>query len=169
AAAISSLVSPLNSLATSAVMDLYRPMRGRELTQTELVNATRIMTLVWGGLATVSAFYMGDIPIIEKVNRIGSFFYGSMFGIFVLGRIVPRARGAVGWIALGGGLSTVLAVHYLYNVAVVEAQLTTDVASHAWPKIEFLWYNPIGFFAVLLIGFVASRFVAAARNSAPVR
>jgi Na+(H+)/acetate symporter ActP len=150
AAAISSLVSPLNSLATSAVMDLYRPLRGGELSQRELVTATRVMTLVWGGLAIVSAFFMGGKPIIETVNRIGSFFYGSMFGIFILGRVVPRARGAVGWIALASGMATVLLVDWLWNQRGVEL--------HGWPRIEFLWYNPIGFFAVLLVGFVASRF-----------
>jgi Na+/proline symporter len=156
AAAISSLVSPLNSLATSAVMDLWRPLRRGELSQREIVNATRGMTLVWGGLATVSAFYMGGVPIIEKVNRIGSFFYGSMFGVFVLGRLVPRARGAVGWIALASGMATVLAVHWLYNET---GLLRPDLPG--WPKqIEFLWYNPIGLVAVLLVGYVASRFVA---------
>ena len=159
AAAISSLVSPLNSLATSAVMDLWRPFRGDRLSQWEIVTATRFMTFVWGGLATVSAFWMGDIPIIEMVNRIGSFFYGSMFGIFVLGRIVPRARGAVGWLSLALGLSTVLGVHWLYNV-------TGRIRPEAWPKIEFLWYNPIGFLAVLLVGFVASRFTARAPSVA---
>jgi Na+/proline symporter len=162
AAAISSLVSPLNSLATSAVMDLWRPFRGDRLSQREIVNATRLMTFVWGGLATVSAFWMGDIPIIEMVNRIGSFFYGSMFGIFVLGRIVPRARGAVGWMSLALGLSTVLGVHWLYNV-------TGRIRPEAWPKIEFLWYNPIGFLAVLLVGFVASRFTARASSAAERR
>jgi Na+/proline symporter len=158
AAAISSLVSPLNSLATSAVMDLYRPLRRGELTQREIVNATRGMTLVWGGLATVSAFYMGGVPIVEKVNRIGSFFYGSMFGVFILGRVVRRARGPVGWIALASGMATVLALHWLYNEGAAEL--------HAWPKIEFLWYNPIGFLAVLLVGFVASRFVPETRDAA---
>jgi len=162
AAAISSLVSPLNSLATSAVMDLWRPFRGDRLSQREIVTATRLMTFVWGGLATVSAFWMGDIPIIEMVNRIGSFFYGSMFGIFVLGRIVPRARGAVGWISLALGLSTVLGVHWLYNV-------TGRIRPEAWPKIEFLWYNPIGFLAVLLVGFVASRFAVRASSAAERR
>jgi Na+/proline symporter len=160
AAAISSLVSPLNSLATSAVMDLYAPLRGGRLPQRELVRATRVMTFVWGGFATVFAFWMGDLPIIEMVNRIGSFFYGSMFGIFVLGRIVPRARGAVGWITLAGGLSTVLAVHFLYN--------ERGLHPESWPRIEFLWYNPIGFLAVLLIGFFASRFAPPASSAAPV-
>jgi len=160
AAAISSLVSPLNSLATSAVMDLWRPFRRGAVSQGEIVFATRVMTLVWGGLATSSAFLMGGSPIIETVNRIGSFFYGSMFGIFVLGRIVPRARGAVGWITLAGGLSTVLAVHFLYN--------ERGLHPESWPRIEFLWYNPIGFLAVLLIGFFASRFAPPASSAAPV-
>ena len=161
AAAISSLVSPLNSLATSAVMDLYRPLRSGELSQRELVNATRAMTFVWGGLATISAFYMSGVPIIEKVNRIGSFFYGSMFGVFILGRLVRRARGAVGWLSLASGMATVLAVHWLYNESAAEL--------HGWPKIEFLWYNPIGLIAVLLVGFVASRFVSPAPSPAEVR
>lgn len=164
AAAISSLVSPLNSLATSAVMDLYRPLRRGELSQREIVNASRVMTLVWGGLATGAAFFMGDNPIIETVNRIGSFFYGSMFGIFILGRIVPRARGSVGWIALASGMATVLSFHWIYPRL---ADAHNKVAgAQPWPEIEFLWYNPIGFLAVLLVGFVASRLVPVQRDAA---
>ncbi len=154
AAAISSLVSPLNSLATSAVWDLWAATRARPPPQEQVVRATRIATLFWGVFATVAAFYMGSIPVIEQVNRIGSMVYGSMFAVFLLGWLVPRARGAVGWVSLAAGVGSVLALHYGVN-----HRLVLRVAGVEWPvNIEFLWYNLIGFLVVLLVGFLASRF-----------
>jgi Na+/proline symporter len=157
AAAISSLVSPLNSLATSAVWDLWVPLRSRAPAQPEIVRATQLATLLFGGFATFAAFYMTGGPIILTVNKIGSFFYGSLFGVFVLGRVVPRARGCAGWIALAVGMATVVALHYVYNVWGVENGGFT-IGGAPPPKIEFLWYNPVGFVVVLLTGVIAARF-----------
>jgi len=158
AAAMSSLVSPINSLATSAVWDLWASSRKTPPSDATVVRATRIATFCFGALATVAAFYMGGIPIIEQVNRIGSMVYGSLFGVFFLGWLVPRARGAAGAISFVGGLAAVAAVHWLVNGAATSRGEP--------PPIEFLWYNPIGFFAVLLAGFIASRALPAGESRA---
>jgi Na+/proline symporter len=164
AAAISSLTSPLNSLATSAVWDLWVPTRRSPPSEAQVVRATRLATLGWGGAATVAAFFMSGVPLVEKVNRIGSFFYGSLFGVFVLGRVVTRARGRVGWISLASGFTAVLALHFVYNVWGIDGggfarlrEVTHSSAGALPPRIEFLWYNPIGFVVVLVVGFVVAR------------
>jgi hypothetical protein len=117
-----------------------------------VVRATRIATLFWGVFATVAAFWMGAVPIVEQVNRIGSFAYGSMFGVFILGRLVPRARGIVGAISLASGIAGVLALHWFVNDKI-------RIGADARPiRIEFMWYNLIGFVLVMVVGFVVSRF-----------
>ena len=153
AAAMSSLVAPLNSLATSTVVDFWGTLRRTPPSQGQLVRASKLATIGWGAFATAAAFQMGSIPIIEQVNRIGSFAYGSMFGVFILGRLVPRARGAVGALSLAVGILGVLALHFFVNDKVV-----LQIGGEAWPvKIEFMWYNLIGFILVMGTGVVASR------------
>jgi Na+/proline symporter len=164
AAAMSSLVSPINSLATSSVIDVWALLRSAPVTQAGMVRATRIATVVWGGLATLSAFWMGGVPIIEQVNKIGSVVYGSLFGVFILGRLVTRARGVVGAISLASGIAIVLLVRWFS----VEPSLQTKWLGIAQPvKIEFMWFNLIGFVAVMAVGWLLSRFSPAAPPSAP--
>jgi Na+/proline symporter len=151
AAAISSLVSPINSLATSAVWDVWARLRSTPPSEAQVVRGTKLATLFFGAFATVAAFWMGGIPIIEQVNRIGSMVYGSMFGIFVLGRVVPGARGGIGWISLGTGITTVILIAHVLNGR------TIDVGGRPWTvNIEFMWFNLIGFVVVMAVGTVAA-------------
>ena len=71
------------------------------------------------------------------MNRFGSFFYGSILGVFILA-FVPQARGRGAFYGLIGGMGTVAAVSFLA------------------PDVSFLWHNVIGAVAVLAIGFVLS-------------
>jgi len=165
AAAMSSLVAPLNSLATSSVLDVWGLIRRTPATQAEVVRASRIATLAWGALATIAAFWMGDIPIIEQVNRIGSVVYGSMFGVFILGRLVPRARGSVGAWSMASGILVVVAVGELSKRPEVQRDIAGwfgAAARDAWVPvtIEFMWFNLIGFAVVMGVGWLLSRFSA---------
>ncbi|MSR46943.1 MAG: hypothetical protein EXS13_07755 [Planctomycetes bacterium] len=156
AAAMSSLVSPLNSLATSSVVDVWATLRGRMPTQHELVRATKIATAIWGVLATVSAFWMGDVPIIEQVNRIGSVVYGSMFGVFILGRLVPRAVGSMGAASLASGIGMVFLVRWLSGNVAVQSRWF-GIAPADTIEIEFMWFNLVGFATVMVVGWLLSR------------
>ncbi len=155
AAAMSSVVAPINSLATSSVVDVVALLRRRPMEASELVRSTRWATVFWGLLGTGAAFFIGDRPIIEQVNRIGSVVYGSMFGVFILGRLVTRARGNVGAISLASGLLVVLAVQHL----VTNPELQTQLFRIEQPlKIEFMWFNLIGFAVVMGVGWLLSLF-----------
>lgn len=159
AAAMSSLVAPLNSLATSSVCDVWALLRRQPPTQPELVRASRLATAFWGALATGAAFFMGDLPIIEQVNRIGSVVYGSMFGVFILGRLVPRARGSVGAVALASGIAVVLLVSQLSGDATLQERWF-GIAPSDVVQIEFMWFNLIGFAVVMGVGWLLSWFSA---------
>jgi SSS family transporter len=132
AAAMSSVDSVLNSLSAATVVDFYRRWLRPRAGERESVLAGRVTTLLWGVVATWTAIVMiSGSSIIEQVNRIGSFFYGSLLGVFVLGLLFPRIRGWAGFAGLCGGMLTVLLVH-------------------ATLRVEFLWYNVVGVVGVLV-------------------
>jgi SSS family transporter len=147
-AAMSSLDAQLNSLATSFVMDLYVKAKPRA-DEATILRTSRWATLFWGAFATVSAFYVASLgPMIEAVNLVGSMFYGSLFGVFLLGWMCPWARGRDGWIALLGGFASTIFTHVVINAdankVMVEGSLVRPVG--------FLWYNVIGCLGVLVVG-----------------
>ncbi len=147
-AAMSSLDAQLNSLATSSVMDLYVRAFRQPVPPARVLRMSRFATVFWGAFATASAFFVGNLgPIIEVVNKIGSMFYGSLFGVFLLGWLCPRARGSLGWISLLCGFLCVMYVHFVVNAKEV------IIDGRKCVRVEFLWYNLIGCLGVLLIGF----------------
>ena len=84
------------------------------------------------------ALYAGQMgSLIEAVNQVGSFFYGSLLGVFLLAFLVKGANGTGAFWGLLAGMA---------SVAVVSA--TTD--------ISYLYYNVVGTFAVLVVGIVVS-------------
>jgi hypothetical protein len=98
------------------------------------LRAGKFVTLLWGVVATFTAlFFAGGGSIIEEINKVGSWFYGSLLGIFVMALFLPRAGGLAGACGLCGGMGAVLLVH------------------NVW-KVEFLWYNIVGCVGVLVVG-----------------
>lgn len=145
-AAMSSLDAQLNSLATSSVMDLYTRVRPAS-DPADVVRKSRWATMFWGAFATLSAFWVASLgPMIEAVNQIGSMFYGSLFGVFLLGWMCPWARGRVGWMALAGSFAMTLFTHFVVN----REKVLLD-GKEVWP-VGFLWYNVIGCVGVLVVG-----------------
>lgn len=146
AAAMSSIDSEVNALATTAVVDIYRPLLRPGADDAHLLRVTRVMTLVWGTFAAVVALYAAALgSVIEAVNAIGSYFYGSLLGVFVLAYAVPRANGHGAFAGLLAGMA-----------AVALAKETLDVA--------WLWLNPIGTLACVLIGWMVSLFARPGLN-----
>jgi len=145
-AAMSSLDAQLNSLATSSVMDLYARAKP-QADVPEILRMSRWATCFWGLFATVSAFFVASLgPMIVAVNTIGSMFYGSLFGVFLLGWLFPAARGRDGWIGLAGGFAATMFTHFVVNAN------TIDLDGKQVPPIGFLWYNVIGCVGVVVVG-----------------
>lgn len=138
AAAMSSVDSVLNALSAATIVDFYRRWWRPNASERSLVIAGRVTTMLWGVVATITAIVMiSGSSIIEQVNRVGSFFYGSLLGVFLLGIFVRSARGRAGFVGLVGGMLSVLTVHTFW-------------------RVEFLWYNAIGVLGVLVFGMLAS-------------
>jgi SSS family transporter len=138
AAAMSSIAAELNSLSTATVIDFYRRWFRPEASDTHYLRVSKLATLFWGAFACVVATFAANLgSLIEVVNRFGSFFYGSILGVFILG-MIPGARAVGGFFGLLAGMATVAAVTF------------------GAPSVSFLWHNVIGAVAVVTVGMALS-------------
>jgi SSS family solute:Na+ symporter len=138
AAAMNAIAAELNSLATTSVIDFYKRWWRREDTDAHYLKISRAATAFWGIFACIVATFAANLgSLIEVVNRFGSFFYGSILGVFILA-MIPRARGTGAFIGLIAGMTTVGLVNWRL------------------PGIAFLWHNVIGAVTVVAIGMLLS-------------
>jgi len=138
AAAMSSVAAELNALSTASVIDFYRRVFKPAATDRETLMASKVATGFWGLFASVVATYAVNLgALIEVVNKLGSFFYGSLFGVFLLAIAFRRATAAGAFWGLIAGMASVAAVG-----------LTTSVA--------YLWQNVIGTAVVVAVGLAVS-------------
>src|SRR3954469_2095848 len=92
AAAMNAIAAELSSLSTATVIDFYRRWLKPEATDAHFLKVSRTATGVWGIFACFVAAHAANIgSLIETVNKYGSFFYGSILGVFLLA-MIPRAR-----------------------------------------------------------------------------
>ncbi len=139
AASMSTVAAELNSLATASVIDFYRRLFVREASDAHYLAAAKVATAVWGLFACVVALFAANLgPLIDVVNRFGSFFYGSILGVFVLALGVKRATGRGAFVGLLSGIAA---------VAYVATQQ---------PHIAFLWHNVVGVVVVVIVGTLVS-------------
>ena len=138
AAAMSTIAGELSALSTATVIDFYRRFVRAEASDAHFLRVSRLATGFWGLFACVVAVWAAGLgSLIEVVNRFGSFFYGSILGVFILAVGFPRATANGAFIGLFAGMG-----------AVAWAASTTNVA--------FLWHNVIGAVAVVIVGMAVS-------------
>ena len=138
AAAMSTIAGELSALSTSTVMDFYKRWVRDDGDEPHLLMVSKIAMLFWSVFASVVAIWAAELgSLIEVVNRFGSFFYGSILGVFLLAIGWPRANGTGAFIALIAGMSVVGYV-----------TLNTSIA--------FLWHNLIGAVVVFGVGMIVS-------------
>lgn len=138
AAAMSSIAAELNSLSTATVIDFYRRWVRPEASDAHFLGVSKVATGLWGLFACFIAVQAGSLgSLIEVVNRYGSFFYGSILGVFLLA-MIPRARAAGAFLGLLAGMGAVASV------------------SFGAPSVSFLWHNVIGAVTVVLTGMAVS-------------
>ena len=131
-AAMSSTASELNALAATTTVDLYQRNVG-EKSPAHLVKASQGFTLLWGGIAILFAAFGSLVEnLIQLVNIIGSVFYGTILGVFLVAFFIKYVKGkAVFW------------------AAIVSEALILFIFTQDW--VSFLWLNVLGaLFTVLL-------------------
>jgi Na+/proline symporter len=134
AAAMSTFSSEINSLASATVIDFYRRYFRRDASDAHYLMASRAATVFWGVFATTAAVFAGRLgSLIEAVNKVGSYFYGPILGVFLLAFLVKRSNGTGAFFGLLVGEAAVFAVAY-------------------FTPISWLYYNVVGALVVLAVG-----------------
>jgi solute:Na+ symporter, SSS family len=148
AAAMSTIAGELSALSTASVIDFYRRFIRPEATDRHYLLVSRGATIFWGLVASVVAVWAAELgSLIEVVNRFGSYFYGSILGVFILAIGFRRATANAAFIGLFCGMG---AVAY----------------AAAYTKVAFLWHNVIGAVVVVVVGLALSA-VLPARQPRP--
>ncbi len=141
-AAMSSTSGELSALTSCTLIDFYKRLGGEKKERTFLF-AGKYMTVVWGlmaiGFALVARLFDN---LIEMVNLLGSLFYGTILGVFLVAFFIKKVKSKSVFIAAILAEAAVLLIHL--------GRVQNWKAFEAF-KVEYLWYNVIG--CVLLIGF----------------
>jgi Na+/proline symporter len=134
-AAMSASSGELNALATATAIDVYRRHINPTAPDAAFLRFSKMSTAFWGLFACVAAYYSANLgSLIDTVNKIGSLFYGSILGVFILALGVKPANGHGAFFGLIAGLVSVFIVSF-----------------HPETKtISYLWHNVIG--AVVCVG-----------------
>jgi SSS family transporter len=149
AATMSASSGEINSLATVSVIDIYQPFIKPNAGDHHYLWASRWATLFWGIYAVAFAQFASRLgSLIVAVNWVGSLFYGSLLGCFVIAFLFRRVRGTAVFTGMLAGEAAILATSYFTNVS-------------------WLWYNVIGCVVVVITALAVSQALPSERGSIP--
>lgn len=137
-----SIAAALNSLASTTVIDVYKRLWVKDKSEHHYFKASRWFTFGWGIFSIAVAMFASQLgSLIEAVNVLGSLFYGTILGIFLVAFYMKRIGGKA--VFYGAIITEVLVITiYIFDV------------------ISFLWLNVIGCLLVLIIAKIIQLFVA---------
>jgi len=138
AAAMSNLSAALNSLASTTVMDFWKPFAPSETNDSLWLRRARYATVVWGAIlfgVALIARHWGSV--LQAGLSIASIIYGSLLGVFLLGLLTKRVQENAAMIAMGVGLALMLYIRFFTPIA-------------------WTWYVLIGSSATFATGLAAS-------------
>lgn len=134
-AAMSSSASGLTALASTTAIDIYKRNIKTEKSEKHFVNATKYFTLLWGVIAILFAC-VGTLfeNLIQLVNIVGSIFYGTVLGVFLVGFYIKYIKANA---IFYGAVISQTTIFFIYYYAI-----------HIYPtgeeKLGYLWLNFIG-------------------------
>ena len=141
AAAMSSLDSVINSLSATTMEDFLRRVRRSPWSARQELWISRAVTVFWGTVTLIMAFYVGDIAptVLEAINKIGSLANGPILAVFIAGLLLPKVHAL--------GIKTGFVVGILSNLL-------------CWlflPQVSWLWWNVLGCLFALGCACIVSR------------
>ena len=148
-AAMSSTASELNALASTTTVDLYKRSVKKNETDKHYLNSSKYFTLLWGVLAIIFATTASLFEnLIQAVNLLGSLFYGTILGIFIVAFYLKKIQAnAVFYAAILAELMVIM-IHYI----------NTLENPPEWLKMGYLWYNLVGCILVVIFGLLFQSF-----------
>lgn len=144
-AAMSSTASGLNALASTTAIDIYKRNLKEEKTDKHYVMATQFFTLFWGIIAILFAS-IGTLfeNLIQLVNIIGSIFYGTVLGIFLVGFYIKSVQAKA---VFCGAIISQITIFIIYY-------FTIFIFDSGQEKLGYLWLNFIGALLTILLSLI---------------
>jgi SSS family solute:Na+ symporter len=140
-ATMSATAATLNALGSTTAVDFYRPLIWPNARDHHYVVATQLLTIAWGLVAIGVASFANLVEnLIQAGNILGSIFYGSILGLFLVAFFLRSVRGSAVFFA--AVLAQILVLVLFWTLS-----------------ISYLWYNLIGCAAVLLFSIILQRTV----------
>jgi Na+/proline symporter len=137
-ASMGSMASAFNSLTSTSIIDIYKRLIKPEASEKHYLNSSKIVTLFWGIFCVVVALFATKMgSLIEVVNILGSWFYGTILGVFLVAFYMKNVKGGVVFYA---AILAEILVLYFYFI---------DLTA-------FLWLNLIGCVMVMLFSWVGN-------------
>jgi SSS family solute:Na+ symporter len=138
-ATMSATSAVLNALGSTTAIDIYRPLLRSKASDHHYVVATRWLTAAWGLVAIAVASFASLVEnLIEAGNILGSVFYGSVLGLFLVAFFLPAVRGSAVFFAGVIAQTLVLVLFFTSNIG-------------------YLWYNVIGCGSVVIVAWIFQR------------
>ncbi|MEE1946210.1 sodium:solute symporter [Pedobacter sp. KR3-3] len=135
-ASMGSTASALNSLASTSVVDIYKRLINKNADDQQYVKASRWATIGWGSVCILMALYTSKIGnLIEAVNILGSYIYGTILGVFLVAFYLKKVRGMAVFIA------AILAEFIVCILGFNEV-------------VAYLWLNVIGCLLVVALAYL---------------
>jgi Na+/proline symporter len=137
-ASMGSTASALNSLASTSIVDVYKRMINPNATEKNYLLASRLATVFWGIVCVIMALYASKVGnLLEFVNQLGSYLYGTILGVFVVAFYLKNIKGDAVFIA---AIITELLICLLGFYQVV----------------AYLWLNAIGCTLLVILAVIIS-------------
>ena len=144
-AAMSSTASELNALASTTTVDLYKRSMVKSKTDYHYLRSSKYFTFLWGILAIVFATTASLFEnLIQAVNLLGSLFYGTILGIFIVAFYFKKIQANAVFYAAIFAEMIVIVIHYF----------NTLENPPIWLKMGYLWYNLVGCSLVVIFGYL---------------
>jgi SSS family transporter len=138
-ASMGSMASAFNSLTSTTIIDVYKRLVKPTASELHYLNSSKLVTLFWGVFCVFVALFATKVgSLIEVVNILGSWFYGTILGVFLVAFYMKNIKGGVVFYA---ALLAEALVLYFYFI---------DLTA-------FLWLNLIGCVMVMLFSFVFNK------------
>jgi SSS family transporter len=138
-AAMSSISGTINSLSAASLKDVIIPYFKKDMNDAVAYKWSLGLTVFWGIICTLAVVFAQIAPtVIEAINKVGSLFFGSILGIFILGMCTKRAN------AFGSKIGLILGI-------IVNLYLWLAV-----PELSWFWWNMTGFVTTVIIGYLSS-------------
>jgi solute:Na+ symporter, SSS family len=140
-AAMSSTSGQISSLASTTVIDFYKRSINKTATDLHYVQASKISTLLWGALTVSFALSLSLFDnLVQAVNILGSLFYGTILGVFIVAFFFKSIKGKAVFLAAILTELIIITIHILNILGII--------------SISYLWYNLIGAAFVIIWGFI---------------